>query len=384
MSFAKTIVLKTNMGCNLRCKYCYEFNRNGDTYNGKHIQIEQLEALIERTARLFPDSQILWMLHGGEPVINGTEYFRRFAECVRRVNREHHVRFEIALQTNATMLTDRWIELLEENLDLMSERIISVSIDGPQKINDVTRVTGQGASSYQMTMDAIERIRKSKLVFTTISVVGAHNVDKPDEVYRFIRDLKPNCSKFIPCFNFDEKGEPEKYGIRPIQYAEFMCQIFDLWMRDLPGRASGDWFVIDPIATIISVLTGTFVTWCEYRDEKCDNFTSLYPDGELWLCDTFDHDSMRDAAFLGNVSTLSDEELARALSHPSSACAYESFYKQMRDNCSSCDIQKYCHGGCIANRYSLLMRSNKLFADYCEAKHLLIDHIQRGVDLALS
>ena len=370
----------------MRCRYCYEFGRNGDTYAGKQFRIEQLEALIERTARLFPGSRILWMLHGGEPMVQGVEYFRRMADCVRRTNQRADVQFEIAVQTNATLLTDAWIQALEENADLLSERIVSVSIDGPREINDMTRITSQGGSSYQMAMDAIERVRNSALAFTTISVVGSHNVDRPEEVYRFIRDLKPNFSKFIPCYNFDSVGQPERYGIDPVQYAGFLCRIFDLWMHDLPGHAPGDWFVIDPIATIISVLTGTFVSWCEYRDEKCDNFTALYPDGGLWLCDTFDHDDadMREASYLGNVLELSDEDLTRALLHPCQVCAYPAFYQRGTEGCSGCEIQKFCHSGCIASRASLRARSGCLAASYCQAKHMILNHIQRGVSLALS
>lgn len=386
MGLAKTIILKMTMDCNLRCRYCYEFGRNGETYTGKKFQSEQLEALIERTARLFPGSRILWMLHGGEPMLNDVSYFRRIADCIRRVNRDRNVEFAIALQTNATLLTNEWIQTLEDNVDLMSERIVSVSIDGPQEINDATRVTSQGRSSYQMTMDAIERIRKSKLTFTTITVVGSHNVDRPDDVYCFIRDLKPHFSKFIPCYNFDSTGQPELYGINPVQYARFMCRIFDLWLHDLPGRDTGNWFVIDPIATVVSVLTDTFVTWCEYRKEKCDNFTTLYPDGGIWLCDTFDHDNhkMRDAAYLGNVFELSDEGLIRALLQPCQLCSYDTFYRQNTESCATCEVQKFCYGGCIAKRADLIACSERLATDYCRGKHMLIKHIQRGVSLALS
>lgn len=384
MSLTKTIVLKSNMNCNLRCKYCYEFNRNGTLYNHDSISSEKLCGFIERTAKLFPDSKILWMLHGGEPLINGIDYFREFVDCIRDVNKRYNVEFRIALQTNATMLTDEWIVLLEENADLLSERIVSVSIDGPSEINDAVRVTAQGRSSYQMTLDTIERIRNSKLTFTTISVVGEHNVDKPDEIYQFIKDLKPNLCKFIPCYNYDSAGNPELYGITPVQYAEFMCRIFDLWMHDLPFQNDKNWFVIDPIATIISNLSKVFVTWCEYREEKCDNFICLYPDGELWLCDTFDHDLMRDIAFVGNIFSMDDEQFAHAISTPCQVCSYNNFYEESLKKCLKCDIYQYCKGGCLPNRYSMKHKSDELFNNYCQAKHILIKHIKEGVEYALS
>lgn len=386
MELLKTIILKPTMDCNLRCRYCYEFDRNGDIYSGKRIKSEQLEALIVRTARLCPGSRILWMLHGGEPILSGETGFRQIADCIRRVNREMAVEFKIALQTNATLLTDDWLRALEANEDLLSERIVSVSIDGPQDINDMVRVTARGESSYKMTLDAIERLRNSKLTFSTISVVGTHNVDRADDVYRFIRDMNPYLSKFIPCYNFNSAGEPERYGINPIQYANFMCQIFDLWLHDLPSRNPTQWPVIDPIATIISVLTDTFVTWCEYRKEKCNNFMALYPDGGLWLCDNFDRsdNTMLSAVYLGNLFELSDEGLTRMLYQPCQLCSYDTFYRENTEDCATCDIQKVCNGGCIPKRASLRVRSKHLAADYCRGKRVLIEHIQRGVALALS
>lgn len=129
------------MNCNLRCKYCYEFNRNGNTYDSTVFDINQLCYFIEKMAQVFPDSKILWMLHGGEPLINGLDYFNTFVECIKRVNREYGVEFKIALQTNATLLTDEWIKALEDNIDLLSERIVSVSIDGTKEINDQARLS---------------------------------------------------------------------------------------------------------------------------------------------------------------------------------------------------------------------------------------------------
>lgn len=383
MSLAKTIIIKSNMNCNLRCKYCYEFNRNGEVYNKAVITPEQLKQFIERTAKLFPNSQLLWMLHGGEPLINGIEYFKQFIAVIREMIKTHPVNFKIALQTNATMLTEEWIEVLEANIDLLSERIVSVSIDGPEDINDMVRVNISGKGSYTKTIEAIERLKNSELVFTTISVIGQHNVENPEKIYRFIRELNPNLCKFIPCYNYDANGKKELFGITPTEYAKFMCAIYDLWMSDLPSFEKNEWFVIDPIATIVSKLSDIPVNWCEYREEKCDNFVCLYPDGELWLCDTYNHDTMRENAFLGNINTMSDEEFRNAFACPTKSCNYEHFYEDSLKKCKSCDIFQYCVGGCIPYREELKMKSHELYSDYCHGKHILINHIKRSVDCAL-
>lgn len=384
MQLTKTIVIKPTMNCNLRCGYCYEFIRNGTVYCKETMSIDQLTGIVWRTAKLFPDSKILWMFHGGEPLLQGPDYLEKFADCIREVNKVYPVDYKIALQTNATLLTNECIDILETNADLLSERIVSISIDGPKEINDVTRHSITRESPFNKIESAIQRVKNSELVFSTISVVGTHNVKHAKEVFDYMKALGANLCKFVPNYNSDSSGNPEMYGIRPIEFAEFMCEIFDLWMHDLPNQTAESKMVIDPIASIICTLTQSAVTWCEYREEKCSNFTCIYPNGEMWLCDNFIHESMKDTAYVKNIYEVSDAELRTILLTPSKECGFDAFYDRAMGRCSDCEIYDFCKGGCLPTHNEMLKKSEDLYKEYCEAKKLLINHIKRGVDLALS
>ena len=383
MLLHKTFIVKPSMNCNLRCKYCYEFNNNGDCYGNDHLDIENFERFIGRTARLYPDSRVLWLLHGGEPLVNGVEYLERFIACIRKARETCGVDFQLALQTNATLLTDPCIRVLEDNIDLLSERVVSISIDGPKEINDQVRVNASAESSFSRTVEGVRRIQNSKLDFSTITVVGAHNVDSPNEVYSFIKQLGSRLCKFIPCYNYSAEGNCEKFGINPIKYSQFICRVFDLWMHDLPGTDPDRWLVIDPIATVLAKLSKVFVTWCEYRDEKCDNFVCLYPNGELWLCDTMDHSSMRSKGFVGNINTMTDDEFTRAITAPCKVCSYSEFYSGAMEKCKTCDILNLCKGGCLPMREIIKKKSDRVYGDYCQAKHILFDYIKKAAERAL-
>ena len=379
----KTIVIKPTMACNLNCKYCYESRHNEGKYSKAGFSADELHDWIIRFAKVFSESEILWMFHGGEPLTVGIDYFKKFIATLREANKNFKVNFKFAIQTNATLLTEEWIRLMEENIDLMSERVISISLDGSQEINDAARLTKQGKSSFAAVTRAMDIINNCDLNYTTISVVGKHNVNRPKEVYENIKSHKPRCSKFIPCYNFDDAGNSEMLGITPLEYASFMCELFDLWMHDRVSITDKE-FVIEPIATIISNLIAAPVNWCEYRDVKCDNFTSIYPDGGLWLCDTFNPDTMRNFAYLGNIKSLSDEELAKAFLKPTTHCEYQSLYDDIRIDCAKCDIFAFCHGGCIPQRFEMRRVSDRLFKEYCAGKHKLINYVKEGVDCALS
>lgn len=384
MGLAKTIVIKPTMNCNLRCGYCYEFIRNGSTLCKETMSVEKLNNIVLKTAKLFPDSKILWMFHGGEPLLQGAEYLKKFVEYVRDINKSYPVDFQIALQTNATLLTDECVHILETNSNLLSERIISISVDGPKEINDITRHSITGKSTFDEIEAAIQRIRNSTLVFSTITVVGTHNVNKAQAVYDYLRKIGTNLCKFVPNFNSDGEGGAEKYGIRPLDFARFMCEIFDLWVRDLPTEAVDNRMVIEPIASIICTLTGSAVTWCEYRKEKCSNFTCIYPDGEMWLCDNFIHETMKDTAYVKNILEVTDAELKTILQTPNKICNYDKFYEEAMGRCYNCEIFDYCKGGCLPTHNEMLKKSETLYNEYCEAKKVLIKYIKEGVDFALS
>lgn len=384
MKLQKTFIIKPNMNCNLRCRYCYEFNKNGEHYCKDFLGIDEITSFMGRTAKLFPESRILWLLHGGEPLINGGKFLEKFISNVRLARDRTGADFQLALQTNGTLITDEIVKVLEDNIDLLSERVVSVSIDGPQHLNDQVRVTPQGQSSFSSTLKGIARIKASKLDFSTISVVGAHNIAHAEEVYAFMKSIGARLCKFIPCYNYSKEGLPERFGVPPKDYARFICKIFDLWLKDLPITPKENWLIIDPIATILAKLSNVFVTWCEFRDEKCDNFVCLYPDGELWLCDTMDHTTMQDVGFIGNIKTLSDEQFVRAIATPCNACKFQQFYDQMLTECRKCDIFELCHGGCLPMRDIIKGKSAKLFDEYCAAKHILFNYMKRATDHALS
>ena len=370
MDLIKTIVIKSSLNCNLRCNYCYEFRRN-EVDVRKQISIDKIEDLMKRFAILFPKSHILWMLHGGEPFINGVDYYERFCQIMKQLNKDYDVEFKTAIQTNATLLNERWIDVIEKYNDLLSERILSISIDGPKNINDKSRITKNGDSTFDTMMSVFAMLKKTDLKYTTISVVGAHNKDDWKSVYDFIKSIEPTFSKFIPCYNYDSNGRLEK----PMDYAWFMTNMFDMWINDSESN-----LFIDPILTIIRKLSGKTSQWCEYREDKCEHFISIYPNGDLWLCDTYNQDTMKKYALLGNVFSMNDRELTALLTGPTTQCDYDALYHNLNSKCQNCEYYKYCTGGCIPTRFDLMSKSNVLYNEYCQGRKFLINHIKNAVD----
>ena len=380
----KTIVIKPTLECNLRCKYCYEFRRdNIAEIVEQKVDIGEVKKIILKFAGIFPKSKILWMLHGGEPLLCGAKSLSELLDFIRDMNLNYDVNFKFALQTNGTLLSDKILEILEKNSDILSERVVSISIDGPKDIHDKIRLTKSYQASFDRVLSSINRIKNSTLSFTTISVIGKHNVDKPKQMYEFFRELNPNYVKFIPCYNLDKFGEAEDVGITPIQYAKFMAIIFNLYSKDIENFKNNK-LAIDPLITIISNLVGKKARWCEYSISKCDNFTTIFPNGDLWLCDTFKQDSMKNEAYLGNIFKLSNHEIKDLFEKPLNHCSYSNLEVEILSKCKQCNIFEYCCGGCIAIRQEFKLKSKAIFNEHCEAKRFLINHIKKPIFDALS
>lgn len=376
MSVRKSIIIKSSLNCNLRCKYCYEFGRSHTDVHAK-LDIDMVENFVNRIANLLPDSHLHWLIHGGEPFMLGIEYYKRFFHILRSSNEHYGTDFQTAIQTNGTLLNEDWIELFDDNSDILSERILSISIDGPKSINDSVRIMQNKKSCNEVLIENFDKIRKTNLKFTTLSVIGRHNVDYPDVMYNYIRELNPLFSKFIPCYNFDKDGNLEKYGISPIEFANYMCIVFDLWLKDEEHTQK---FRLDPIMTILSKLLNIHVTWCEYRTDKCENFITIFPNGDIWLCDVYNQDEMKDEAYLGNMFKVTDKELIDIFCYPEKRCTYRSMYNHVVNECENCDIKSLCNGGCVTDRFAMKKHSQKLFQEYCEGKHILINHIKNAVE----
>ncbi|MFI8883444.1 cyclophane-forming radical SAM peptide maturase AmcB [Streptomyces sp. NPDC053813] len=217
----QTLVVQPTTWCNLDCRYCYLPFRKL-----KHqMPAEVAEALAQAVAQ-FDDSGhpvgIVW--HGGEPLAVGQHKFETLLapfEGLRRVGRVHHY-----VQTNATLLTETWCELLA------AYRVrVGVSIDGPAALN-AERVDLRGKPAFDRILSGIARLREHGIPFSAISVVGALGIAMPEELLEFLASLGGHSVGF----NIEEiEGvNTDRQPPTAVQAEEFWRRILT-WSREHPG-----------------------------------------------------------------------------------------------------------------------------------------------------
>lgn len=190
-----TVVLQPTPFCNIACKYCYLPQRN-DTSS---MSLDTVRAVFEKvfaSGWSQPWLTVIW--HAGEPLVMPASYYEAAFALIEEL-RPDGMEVRHAIQTNGMLINTTWCEFFKRwNVGL------GVSIDGPQHIHDIHRVTRKGRGTFDKTIAGIRLLRQEQVSFHVISVLSTQGMAAPEEMLDFyqqegIEDV---------CFNVEEsEGE---------------------------------------------------------------------------------------------------------------------------------------------------------------------------------
>ena len=140
--------------CNLNCVYCYgEGGSYGD--GGSMDQKTAFQAVDWLIALSGNKKKIHVGFFGGEPFL-AFPMMKAVTQYAQRKGREVDKDVEFHATTNATLLDDEKIAFVKEN-----DISVTVSLDGPRKIQDAQRPFANGGSSYDAALPRIRKILKA-------------------------------------------------------------------------------------------------------------------------------------------------------------------------------------------------------------------------------
>lgn len=334
--------------CNLACKYCYYLEKN-NLYDKSHRHImsdEMLEQFTREYIEAQTMPQVLFTWHGGEPLMRSIDFYKKALALQKKYARGR--RIDNVIQTNGTMLTDEWCEFFAQN-----NWLVGISIDGPQEYHDHYRLTTTGNPSWQKVMHGIELLKKHHVEWNAMAVVNAYNADHPLEFYHFFKDNGCQYLQFTPIVErltkhqdgrtlaslADDKEIPlADFSVTPEQWGNFLCAIFDEWVRNDVGKMFVEIFDCT-LANWMGVLPGI----CAYS-KNCGHAGVMEHNGDVYSCDHFVFPEYK----LGNIR---DHTLIEMLygdkQHAFSRLKHTSLPRQ----CKECDMEFACHGECPKNHF---------------------------------
>ena len=334
--------------CNLACKYCYYLEKN-NLYQNSHRHL-MTDEMLEQFTREYIEAQtmpqVLFTWHGGEPLMRSIDFYKKALALQKKY--AHGKQIDNVIQTNGTLLTDEWCEFFAKN-----HWLVGISIDGPQEYHDHYRVTPAGKPSWEKVMQGIQLLKKHRVEWNAMAVVNAYNAEHPLEFYHFFRDNGCQYLQFTPIVErltehedgrtlaslADDREIPlADASVTPQQWGNFLCTIFDDWVRHDVGKTFVEIFDCT-LANWMGVLPGI----CAYSKE-CGHAGVMEHNGDVYSCDHFVFPEYK----LGNIR---EQSLIDMLYGEKQQVFSRLKHTSLPRQCKECDMEFACHGECPKNRF---------------------------------
>jgi uncharacterized protein len=113
-------------------------------------------------------------------MVLGVEYYESAFDIIESL-RPPNVTVTQRMQTNGTLLSREWCDLIEER------RVdIGISIDGPRELHDRNRVTRSGRGTFDRVIAGIRLLRAAGIDFGVIIVLSRASLDSPEALFEFL------------------------------------------------------------------------------------------------------------------------------------------------------------------------------------------------------
>ena len=362
--------------CNLRCKYCYYLEK-AHLYRNAPARVmsdELLERFVQEYIQAQTMSQVLFTWHGGEPLMRPLSFYKKAVALQEKYAFGRQI--DNTIQTNGTLLTDEWCEFFKEH-----NWLVGISIDGPQEFHDEYRRTASDKPSWQKVMRGIRLLRKHGVEWNAMAVVNDFNAGYPLEFYHFFKEMGAKYIQFAPVVErmaahsdgrhratlVDQECPVADFSVSPAQWGDFLCAIFDEWVRHDVGQ------------TYVEIFDCTLANWvgerpgiCVYAKE-CGHAGVMEFNGDVYSCDHFVFPEYK----LGNIRDKTLVEMLYGEQQRQFSCLK---HATLPKQCKECEWEFACHGECPKNRFVNDRYGNPGLNYLCSGYRHFYEHVAPYMD----
>lgn len=362
--------------CNLACDYCYYLEK-ANLYKdiSKHVMSDEL---LEKFIREYIGSQtmpqVLFTWHGGETLMRPLSFYKRVMELQQKYAGGRTI--DNCIQTNGTLLTDEWCEFFKKN-----NWLVGVSIDGPQEFHDEYRKNRQGRPSFTKVMQGIHLLKKHGVEWNALAVVNDFNADYPLDFYHFFKEIDCHYIQFTPIVErisphadgrhlaspLQEDERLADFSVSPEQWGNFLCILFDEWVRQDVGN-----FFIQLFDSTLANWVGAQPGVCTMA-KTCGHAGVMEFNGDVYSCDHFVFPEYK----LGNIHEKTLVEMMYS--------ERQMKFGQMKQDslprqCKECEFLFACNGECPKNRFSRTADGEPGLNYLCKGYHQFFQHVAPYMD----
>lgn len=356
--------------CNMRCKYCYYLDKAAlYDYRQPTMDDKLLENYIRANIEGNNSPVIAFAWHGGEPLLAGKEFFRKAVALQQKYAEGRTV--ENSIQTNGLLIDDEWCTIFRDN-----NFLVGVSIDGPEDIHDAHRIDAGGNPTFARVMKGIERLYRNRVEYNTLTTVNIHSQGRGAEVYNFLRGISV-FMQFLPvaellCDGRIQSPEAQKADIAPWSisargFGEFMCDIFDIWVKHDVGRR-----YVQLFDATLALKVGVQPSVCSLC-ETCGSGLTVEHNGDVYCCDHFVYPEYK----IGNIHTDRLADLAYCDRQFEFGIAKRALLPR---ECRHCKFYNLCHGECPKHRF-INDNTGEYGKNYlCDGYRMFYEHTEQAME----
>ena len=376
--------------CNIDCTYCYYLSKQDLLEYKEGCSPKMPENDLETYIRQYIEQQntpeIIFTWQGGEPTMLGLAYFEEIVRLQKKYTPANTI-ISNDLQTNGTLLNDKWCAFLARN-----NFLVGLSIDGPQMYHDAFRTNKSGRGTFTRVMESVALLHKHRVNFATLTCVNSLTSKQPLEVYRFLRDVVRSPQiQFIPIVepkSFRETapqhwkgeempimgskqtcpGEPdsvvEDWCVKSEDWGTFLCTVFDEWFTKDAGKVNIQYFEAAFTAWI-----GQDSPLCT-QGSICGKGLAMEPNGDVYTCDHYVYPEYK----IGNA--FEDRLDKMAFSREQQQFGFNKT-RSLTDQCKKCDYAFACYGECPKNRFVRSYDGQAGHNYLCAGWHKFFQHIDQ-------
>jgi uncharacterized protein len=326
------LLIKVATRCNIDCSYCYWF-RDASVYEKPKLMgadvLQQLLQRIEEHVGKYPFADFPIVLHGGEPLLWGSENFHRFAEGCEAISSRTGCEIPISVTTNGVLIDEEWLNCFEaHNIS------VAISLDGPAHIHDIHRRTFQGQGTHAAVERAARMLVSRDVGVSALAVCNP--AYSPEQYTRFFADCGiVNYDIMIPDATVDES---------PPSVAAFYKGLFELWLEANRSKPTVN---IRIISDMISAMLGNNSP-TEGVGHKPVELCTVMTDGSVEA-----HDVLRIAGdgFTRTRFNIFEHAIDEVRNEPCWKAARDASLN-LCEKCRQCKFMNACGGGYLPHRFS--------------------------------
>ncbi|WP_279161422.1 anaerobic sulfatase-maturation protein [Muribaculum intestinale] len=381
--FARPLYIMTKpagSSCNLACEYCYYLEKK-NLYKDASADRRYVmsDDMLERFIKMYIESQsmpqILFSWHGGETLMRPLSFYKKVIELQKKYG--GGLVIDNSIQTNGTLLTDEWCRFFKDN-----NWLVGVSVDGPQEFHDEYRRNNIGAPSFHKVMRGINLLKKHGVEWNALAVVNDFNADYPLDFYHFFKEIECRYIQFTPIVEriiphtdgrtlaspMDAHDAPlADFSVSPAQWGEFLCTIFDEWVKNDVGQY------------FIQLFDSTLANWAGVQPgvctmaRTCGHAGVMEFNGDVYSCDHFVFPEYK----LGNIR---EKTLVEMMYSDRQQKFGTDKYDSLPGQCRRCKYLFACNGECPKNRFTVTADGEPGLNYLCEGYYRFFEHVAPYMD----